>query len=319
MTGINLRTLGLALVAAFAMSATAAAAASAEPFAFHSEVIHTDLTGSGEGTSSFGFDAGTAVCNTAKFEGTMSTEETTELALTPAFESCTVEPLGLAPVTMNGCQLVLTASTKEGSAYKAGLDIACPGTNSITVVAKVAGITKCTISIPAQSLSGVTVSEVSEGDIKAVASVEGVKYSQAAGVGAGACAKAENTTNGTFKGDFVIGGSLEGVEVPLLLQPPPQVIAADVSATFGGIKTQKSITITNVYIKKIEIKNFIFSTTYFKKVKDNCGGELDLKQSCSIELQCENLLPKGSRAFLNTETKDPQAFASTELKGCVTT
>jgi hypothetical protein len=313
----NLKIMGVALIAAFALGAVAASAASAESFDFYSEVQHTDLAGSGEGTSKFAFSAGTVTCSTAKYEGTMSSEESTSLTLAPLFEGCTVDPTGTASVSMNGCQFVLTASTKEESTYKAGLDITCGEGKTISIVVKVAGVTKCTIEIPAQSLSTVTVSEVSEGDLKAVAAVEGLKYSQTTGSGSGACTKAENNTNGVYEGVAKIGGSLEELDATLSLQPPKSVVAVDLSTKFTGLNDKKATKIYNLTDQKLEINKISWAGEFFKFIKETCAGGIAKGGSCEIELECIKAVPKGKSVYIVAESKAPRALAAGELEGCV--
>jgi hypothetical protein len=58
----NLKTLGLVLVVALAVSAMAASPVHAEQFIFESEAEHTTLVGEQEGTSTMSVDAGTISC-----------------------------------------------------------------------------------------------------------------------------------------------------------------------------------------------------------------------------------------------------------------
>jgi hypothetical protein len=315
----TLKALGLALVTAFALSAAAATAASAESFAFHSEIQHTNLTGAGEGTSTFVGDAGTLECKTAKYEGTMTSQESTSLALSPLFESCTAA-LFSADVSMNGCQFVLTASTKEGGTYKAAMDISCSEGKSITMLTTLSGVTKCTIHIPAQTLSGVTVSEVSEGDVKAAASISGIKYSQTPGTGFGACAKAENTTNGTYSGVAIIAGSLGEAQVNVGMQAAAVVLSATSKVKFKGKDTEQIIKFTN------ETKNDLTKVLDYLVTKngndflfteDTCDPNgLAAGQTCQIKLRC--IAASGKDAYQLTETQepDPHGLTATKLEGC---
>src|SRR4029077_18607475 len=103
----------------FALSALAASAASAEPFSFYSEVAPPNLAGSSVGTEEFTVDAGATSCEGTSYSGVASTPEITELSLTPAFKTCTVEPFGTADITVSSCHYVLTPVTKSGGTYKA--------------------------------------------------------------------------------------------------------------------------------------------------------------------------------------------------------
>ncbi len=315
----KLKAFGLTLTAALAVSAVAASAASAESFAFHSEIEHTNLTGSGEGTSSLVVDAGTLKCNTAKYEGTMTSQESTSLALSPLFESCTMSG-GTADVSMNGCQFVLTASTKEGGTYKATMDISCSEGKSIAVVATVAGVTKCTIHVPAQTLSGATVSEVSEGDIKAVASIAGINYSQTAGTGIGKCSNAESTTNGAFEGAAVIAGSLGEVSVNIAMQALNPVLLVESPIQFGGLNTERTIKIENKSGQDLKkgLKYFVVNPdgNEFQLTEDTCNNGIAKDKSCQVKLKCTKAPAKIARFITETQAPDPHGIGAAKLEGC---
>jgi uncharacterized metal-binding protein len=137
----ELKALGMALAAALALGAVAASGASAEPAKFTAEV------GAGETAKIHGDQIGTNVltvggkemtCATATLTGEALTKgpESTEVTLTPKYETChtIVTILGFkvtrtATVTMNGCAYVFSA-TKEtaGTPFSADLTIECPTT-----------------------------------------------------------------------------------------------------------------------------------------------------------------------------------------------
>lgn len=313
----NLKALGLALVAAFALSAVVSSAASAEPFAFHSEIQHTTLTGAGEGSSSFTFDAGTAKCSTAKYEGTMLSEESTSLTLAPAFESCTIAGVK-ADVSMNGCQFVLTASAKEGGIYKGTMGISCGEGKSMTILVTLLGVTVCTIDIPAQTLSGVTFSEVSEGDVKATASVSGITYSQTPKEGS-FCSKVENKANGTYSGVAVIAGSLGEAQVNVGMQAAAPVISADSKVKFKGKDDEQVIKISNVSGKDLS-KGLIYLTAKsgndFTLSEDTCNNGIAKDKSCQIKLKCKTASGKDAYQLMETQAPDPHGLAATKLEGC---
>jgi hypothetical protein len=159
----NLKALGLALVAVFAMSALSASSASA--------VDHfTNTLGAGKpalltGTShghefkitpniaSFG-------CTTSKFTGTAfdgSAEVTVDPEYTGTFNQTPHEThcnssLGKITVDMNGCHYVLTGNTTGEDPPVVGKDatvwITCPGTNKISMTNTGTGVT---ITIPPQT------------------------------------------------------------------------------------------------------------------------------------------------------------------------
>jgi hypothetical protein len=210
----NLKALGLALVAVFAMSAVAAGAASAEPYEFHSDGPFTTLTGtqSGATNDTFTTDGGTVTCNTATYHGQISVEETSTISLAPTYSACTLNPFGSAVVSPNGCTYLIHADTQVGeNDFTTETDIVCPPGQEITVVASLFGTTKCTVHIPPQSLgTGITVTNQTTGggvsDIQAHISFNNIRYTETAGSGFGACSSTSGTANGTYSGLATISG-----------------------------------------------------------------------------------------------------------------
>ena len=103
----NFKTLGLALVAALAMSAVVASAAQAGPAAITVEGGGTAiLTGKQEaGTNTtFTRQGRTVTCHSESLEATVSNKATTA-TVTPKYSNCT-SSLGPATVTMNSCDYI---------------------------------------------------------------------------------------------------------------------------------------------------------------------------------------------------------------------
>jgi len=84
----NIKAIGLALVAAFAMSSLMASAAQA--LAFHYSAEHTTLSGIGVGGQTFtaGGLFSPVTCEGAKLSGTATGKTATNLVLTPSYENC---------------------------------------------------------------------------------------------------------------------------------------------------------------------------------------------------------------------------------------
>ena len=82
----SIKVLGLGLLAALALSAAAAPAASANPF-FHSEFAGVFLTGGQTGmvANTLTTDLGEMKCNVARFDGSQGAMTTTTMTLTPAY------------------------------------------------------------------------------------------------------------------------------------------------------------------------------------------------------------------------------------------
>src|SRR5262245_58717455 len=129
----NLKALGLAFVAVFAMSAIAASAAHATEY-FHQHEEHTIITAANVGTGHTGANEFTIApgltikCTTAKFEGTevelekhvepltTGTTWTKEsLTVTPTYSECTAFGFP-AIVTHEECHYKLFAATTETTA-----------------------------------------------------------------------------------------------------------------------------------------------------------------------------------------------------------
>lgn len=86
----NIKAIGLALVAAFAMSSLMASAAQA--LEFHYSAEHTTLSGKSKGIGGQTFTAGglfsPVTCEVAEFSGTATSKTATSLVLTPGYKNC---------------------------------------------------------------------------------------------------------------------------------------------------------------------------------------------------------------------------------------
>ncbi len=105
----NLKTLGLAVMAMFALTAVAASAAQAVEF--HSEIENTTVTASTEAGSNSVFDAAGASisCASATFTGTQAAKTSPTLTVTPVYSNCTFLGVLNVPVKTNGCQYTFHA------------------------------------------------------------------------------------------------------------------------------------------------------------------------------------------------------------------
>jgi hypothetical protein len=106
-----LKTLGLALLATFAMSAVLASAASATNDEFKSEKESTLLTGEQIEKNRFTVAGQAVECKTVIFEGTMMGTSVSEVTtIVPNLSGCTYAG-GEAIFTLNGCKLRFTGIT----------------------------------------------------------------------------------------------------------------------------------------------------------------------------------------------------------------
>lgn len=196
----NLKALGLALVAVFALTAVGASAASAAEF--HSEATETVLTGSQIGTDVFETNGGTVECSEATYVGEQSGTTTTTATVTPTYSGCTAFGFGGASVNTNGCEYEFHSNGT--------VDIqSCNTAAGVIVTASLFGTRKCTVEVPEQAgVSGVTFTSSGAGttrDITVDVAITSLHYIQTAGTGFGACASG-TATNGKYNGSTTVTG-----------------------------------------------------------------------------------------------------------------
>ena len=124
----NLKALGLALVAVFAMSVVGASAASAAT-EFHAEKAPVTLTGSQHaGEDVFTTDAGTVSCENASYVGSQATATALTSSATPSYSGCHAT-FGLnTTIDVNECKYIFHSDTKK-------VDISCPSGKVLAVTA----------------------------------------------------------------------------------------------------------------------------------------------------------------------------------------
>lgn len=152
---VKLKALGLALAAAFALSAVAATAASADQVHSGSASGTTNLTGFLSGVNQLDTPGGNIKCN--EFSGKTSYAGTTATTVTVSsvtYGACTAFGL-TAHIDMMGCDYKLVGS----GATTGVIHVECPTTggglkDEITVIATQGGVPLCTIDVPAQTLNG---------------------------------------------------------------------------------------------------------------------------------------------------------------------
>ena len=190
----NLKALGLALVAVFAMSALTAGSASAAEF--HSEGTETTVIASQVTTHVFETTAGEVTCAKATFEGNQAAKTASSITVTATYKECHFNFFGskvAATVNMNGCDYTLYAS---GTA-----DIVCPKVNEVQKEVEVTGA-GCTVKVPGQTgLKSVSYTN-NESHIDITPNLSGIKYSHSGftcGTGSG--------TTGTYTGTTTAEGN----------------------------------------------------------------------------------------------------------------
>ena len=146
----NLKVMGLALAAVFALSAVAASAASAEPALFTAEVGAGETAKvHGGQTEAFGdtftVNGNPLSCEVAEVSGKAGTAgpSSTTVSLKPEYENCHVIALGFitlpATVTVNGCEYKFNATKNtpdtesNNTPFGADLTIVCPENQQIEI------------------------------------------------------------------------------------------------------------------------------------------------------------------------------------------
>jgi len=222
----NLKVLGMALVAVFAMGALAASAASAQNGKITSLTTGEDftLTGTpegakGSGTNIFKFKEGEVngiECHETHYHGEATgggpLKNGAETAtVIPTYKGCTFGGLPLT-VTMNGCDfdLHLTKTTGVADTYEVTSDLTCPPEKVVEVhiyLSKQAHEKDeafCTLTFGAQNgLKGATLKDETNGHLTLGGTIKGISSTKH-----GACAAGgtENSTTGTLG----LGVTLEG-------------------------------------------------------------------------------------------------------------
>lgn len=170
----NLKALGLALMAVFAMSAIGAQAASADLFT--SEEEKTVLTGNETNEHRFTIWGGFTTCKEAFFEGTVEGKEKPEATVHPEYGECEDSFGSELTVDTEGCFYKLGTETVEGHAP---VTIECLEGHSITLRSVNTG---CHITVHEQGpLYGVTYKDgtnpaTGKEDVTVTATVEGIHY-----------------------------------------------------------------------------------------------------------------------------------------------
>jgi len=155
----KLKTLGLGLLAAFALSAVSASAASADEITSDTQTEVTHLTGvSHDNVFEIPSEKQRFECTTSKFSGTFSGAATDEVTVHPTYNGTIgVTPhtthcdssSGTVVVDTNGCDYKLTGETNvEHNGKEAEVHIECdqPGEEI-----EITGSSGCTVDVPAQT------------------------------------------------------------------------------------------------------------------------------------------------------------------------
>ncbi len=207
----SLKALGLALVAALAMSAVAATGASAQ---FESEAADTVLDVTSNETQKFTYSSGgiAVECNEVTVESTVAGTATTEVTAIPHYTDC--EPIlgNATAIDFNSCAYVFTLADNAttGTAH-----IECDSGDSVTVTVGASG-SLCSFHIGAQTVGNITYSVVGSGssrEIKLHPTVTGIDATR---TGSALCGAASSST-GTYVGDLTVRGTSGGNQVGIFV------------------------------------------------------------------------------------------------------
>ena len=196
----NLRALGLALLAAMAMTAVAAQAASAHEFTSASNSTVLTATGTNHVFNANGVEI---KCH-AFFKGTQTGVAADTITVHPIYnnEAKTCEtPIGKAQIDTKVCDYIFESDTVGGDAP---VTVSCAAGHSI----KITG-TACTITVGSQTPgNGVTFAN-GVGDVNVTATATGIHYTTSGGLGCALPGLPLTGTNGTYTGTATVQGFLD--------------------------------------------------------------------------------------------------------------
>lgn len=211
----NLKALGLALAAVFAMSAIVSSSASASTaFHFTGPAGVTSVKAAQVGTDVFTTDSGKVSCLHATYAGSVTGPTAASIKVTPTYSECHIIVLFTFSVTIhtNGCEYVFKPVTKTaGGVYEGTVDIECPVGKQIVVTAP-----GCQITVGSQTgLKTVTFKEVGAGattEVEVNANLTGIDYVED-NTGGFCENNGKTTTNGTYVGKALSTGTQSNVHV----------------------------------------------------------------------------------------------------------
>lgn len=213
----NLKVLGLAVAAVFAMSAVVASAASAAPL-FHAASSPTILTGTQTGNHVFDAASDTITCKKASFNGTVEGTAVESIKAEAAYSECSFFGVNVA-VNMNACQYEFNANGEVAVVNKTGKSCS---TEPISFKASFLGLS-CTVKVGPQAnlnsatYDGATVEETN-GTVTVTPAVNGISYTQT-GSGCGSHNEGQYTSGSTLVKGFADSSGTEGAQKAIWRTP----------------------------------------------------------------------------------------------------
>ena len=171
----NLKTLGLALCAALALTAVMASAASATGTYTSSQYPTTGTATSASGNDTFTTEAGTFECNT-HFEGSLNAPSS-HLRIKVTHTECRFSIFTVA-VHTNGCEYTFETPAKVSvDNYTAPVQVVCPAGKVIQITTP-AGSPFCEITVAPQTPAGsvAIVDNTATGDVALAFGLTGINY-----------------------------------------------------------------------------------------------------------------------------------------------
>jgi hypothetical protein len=210
----NLKALGLALVAVFAMSAVAASAAGAAEF--HSASAGTALKGTQVGNHVFtvGSGFGSIKCTTANFTGTATNKTEKDQTITPEYKGCTDSFGRTADVNVGTAKYTFTPAAPTTPAV-----VHVTGTITIQITPG-GGLGECNVTIGAQEDNGIEYHNKEEGGVKYVeVTTNTTNVVSTTSGGLFNCGVSNGThTGGSYTGVSVTRGTVSGVPTSIWVE-----------------------------------------------------------------------------------------------------
>jgi hypothetical protein len=208
----NLKVLGLAFAAVFALSAVMASGAMANKLFTSPESTGTTyLTGEQHaGDDIFTTDSGTVTCGTATYSGSVAGTSSATVTVTPTYSNCHLIFIFTFNVTVdvNGCGYVFSIEAGANENNEGATQIECPAGAVIEVTAP-----GCTVTVPPQSnLVKVTYTNkgnavpAKEMDVTVDVGITGITYEEHNTSGSTCASSTTHTTNGTYEGAATVRG-----------------------------------------------------------------------------------------------------------------
>lgn len=210
------RKIGLAALAALALTAVFVASASASHF--ETEVNPTTVKSSSPyGLQEWKFQSSQQSCDAPVVQGSVSTSQKV-LSTTTANAKCYYNFSAAPNLEMNGCTFVYRLGAKTGTAtFNGSIDIVCPGANTIAFTG---GSSTCKVNVPAQNNLSASFENIGAGTSRAVkvtVNATGLKHTQVSGTNCGG--NLGSYTSGSWNGSWQLQGSNSGSPAGIWVSP----------------------------------------------------------------------------------------------------